>query len=319
MKYKFIAAIHFLELENEGMFISLPSGHISNNKQLLDEILCNNLSLHTLGLHSIDEIYNAPSYYVVDGDLSNYTTQDEVNFVGTSLCFVLLRQIQCVVNTLWKICDNSIYVRDGFLYTYTDEISDGCTFKASVSLINTLSTGETKSVAMSESDILISGKEMDILVNENEIESKEGQDFKSATQFQHYKKYGLSRKELAEYYVGVARGARSIPMKILMYCSAMEALVANTTTELSHRVAERVAILLGTNQEDRYNIYSNVKFGYDTRSKVAHGDSIKKDEAKIRECSIILDEYLRRLFKLEKPFELKDSEIDPYYLSKLFE
>lgn len=320
MKYKFITAIHFLELENKEMLICLPSGYISNKKNLLDQLFHNNLTLHTLGLHSIDEIYDAPSYYVIEGDLSNCVSQNEANSFGTSLCFALLRQIQSLVNDFWEICDNSIYVRDGFLYIYSNDISDGCTFKASVSMINSLSTGQIKNTIISEQDILRYGEKMDILVNDSEtnINIEDTPDYKSATQFQHYKKSGLSRKELAKYYVLSAHGAGSIPMKVLMYCSAIEALVANSTTELSHRVAERVAILLGSSQEERYIIYSNVKFGYDTRSKVAHGDSIKKDETKIRECSKCLDEYLRKMFKLNEPYNLKDSEIDSFYLKKLF-
>ena len=318
MKYKFITAIHFLELENKEMLISLPSGHISNKKYLLDKLFNNDLSLYTLGVHSIDEIYDAPSYYIIDGDLHNCVCQNEVNSFGTSLCFALLRQVQSLVNDLWNVCDNSIYVRDGFLYTYTNDISDGCTFKSSVSLINTLSTGEIKNTIISKQDILRYGNEMDILVNGNETNIDVDQDYKTATQFQHYKNNGLSRKDLAEYYVLAAHGAGSIPMKVLMYCSAMEALVANSTTELSHRVAERVATLLGNSQEERGVIYSNVKFGYDTRSKVAHGDSIKKDETKIRECSKILDEYVRKMFKLDEPYNLKASEIDSFYLKKLF-
>lgn len=317
MRYKFITAIHYLELENKDMRIDLPSGQISNSKRLLDELFQNNLSLHTLGVHSIDEIYGAPSYYVVSGDLKNCANQDEFDSFGTSFCFALLRQIEGMINKLWNLCDNSIYVRDGFLYTYTDEVSDGCTFKASVSLVNTFSTGEIKSVVISENELLRYGEEMDVLVNDVGI--IDGQDYKFATQFQHYKKYGLSRKELAEYYVAAARGAGSVPMKVLMYCSAIEALVANTTTELSHRVAERVAILLGADQEERRDIYSKVKLGYDTRSKVAHGDYLKTEETKIRECSMNLDGYLRTLLKFDEPFDLKASEIDSYYLNKLFE
>lgn len=319
MKYKFITAIHFLELEDKEMIINLPCGFISNKKHPLDELFYNDLSLNTLGLHSIDEIRDASSYFVLDGVLNNYKTPDEVNSLGTSLCFAFLRQIQSLVNKLWNICDNSIYVRDGFLYTYTNNITDGYTFKASVSLINTLSTGEIKNTIISKQDILRYGEEMDILVSGNEINIKDCQDYKSATQFQHYKKSKLSRKELAEYYVLAAHGAGSVPMKVLMYCSAMEALVANSTTELSHRVSERVAILLGSNREERRTIYSNVKFGYDTRSKVAHGDSIKKDEARILECSKLMDEYLRKMFKLNEPYNLDDSEVDAYYLDKLFE
>lgn len=318
MKYKFITALHFLQLENKEMHIALPSGYISNKKNLLDNLFQNELSYYTLGVHSIDEIYDAPSYYVLDGTLNNCSNQDEANSFGTALCFVILRQIQGLVNELWNVCDNSAYVRDGFLYTFTNDVSDGCTFKASVSLVNTLSTGGTKNIVIPEQDILRYGAKMDILVNGNETKIKECQDYRDATQFQHYKKSGLTRKELATYYVLAAHGAASIPTKILMYCSAMEALVANSTTELSHRVAERVAILLGADQEERCSIYNNVKLGYDARSKVAHGDSIKKDEVKIQECSKSLDEYLRKMFMLDSPYNLKDSEIDSYFLCKLF-
>lgn len=280
MKYKFITAIHYLELEHEDLFVSLPSGLISNKKDLLDELLHNNLSLNTLGLHSIDEIYNAPSYYVLEGDLGSYANLNEVDTIGTSFCFTILRQVQMLINKFWHVYDNSIYVRDGFLFAYTDGVTDGCTFKASLSLINTLATGEIRNVKISKQDILRYGEEMIILVNGDKIKINGVQDYKFATQFQHYKKNGLSRKELAEYYVLVARSTGSIPMKVLMYCSAIEALVSNNTTELSHRVAERVAFLLGSNQEEKCSIYSNIKFGYDTRSKVAHGDSIKKMKLK---------------------------------------
>lgn len=165
-------------------------------------------------------------------------------------------------------CDNSIYVRDGFLYTYTNDIPDGCTFKASVSLFNSFSTGVSKNVVISQEELLKYGKKMDVLVDYNEIENLNNQNFKLATQYQHYKNSRLSRKELAGYYVYVVHASGSIPMKILMYCSALEALVFTSTTELSHRVAERIAVLLGTNKGEKNEIYSNVKFGYDTRSNL---------------------------------------------------
>lgn len=127
------------------------------------------------------------------------------------------------------------------------------------------------------------GKIMEIFIKDNGF--NEIGDYKTATQIQHYKKSGLSRKALASVYIALARGQASIPMKLLLYCSAAEALVANSETELSHRVAERMASLLGNNTEERVDIYSNIKLGYDTRSKVAHGALIKKDETLIQRCS----------------------------------
>ncbi len=312
MKYLFIAAVHYLKLENEEIKIPLQAGYLSNESNTLEMILSNNLSLHTLGLHSIDEIRDAPSYYVLEGDFSKEYDQSKIDAIGTSICFAFLRQIQAYVGSLWEICDNSIYVRDGFLYSYNEIISDGCTFKASVSTINSKATGAIESVSIPTSLLMEQGK---IIIKDNGF--NEIGDYKTATQIQHYKKSGLSRKALASVYIALARGQASIPMKLLLYCSAAEALVANSETELSHRVAERMASLLGNNTEERVDIYSNIKLGYDTRSKVAHGALIKKDETLIQRCSTNIDDYLRKALRLEVPFSLNDKDFEDFFLRKL--
>ena len=318
MKYKFITAIHYLQLESENQSVELKSGYISNRSSLLSEIFYNKLSLNTLGLHSIDEIREAPSYYTVDGDFGNDVNQNDIDQLGTAFCFAMLRQIQLFVSKLWMLKDNSVYVRDGFLYSYCKSIEDGCTFKASVSLINSFADGNISNIIFTKENLVSVAKDMKIIPLEDILKNR--QDFKVATQIQHYKKSGLSRKELAEMYVSLARKESVIPLKILMYSSAMEALVASATTELSHRVGERVAILIGTTPEERCNIYKNVKTGYDIRSKVAHGDFIgKNDETVIRETSILLDSYLRQLLTLDEPYSLKSDEMNKFYLRKLME
>lgn len=317
MNFKFITAIHNLSLPSKDISVTLESGEISNKIDRLDEIFDNKLTLSTIGLHSSDEIREAPSYYVVDGDFGKDLSLEDVNSIGASFCFALLRQIQLYVSKIWMLCDNSIYVRDGFLYVYDDKIADGFTFKASVSAINTFSRGEIKNITLTENVLLTLSKNMDI-IHLNDVLSKT-QDFKQATQFQHYKKSRLTRKEFAEMYVNLARKEGLVPVKVLMYCSALEALVANSTSELSHRVAERVAILLGQSREDRCEIYKDIKNGYDTRSKVAHGDFIKKEESIILDLSFKLDNYLRRLFQLNEPFSTEGSDLDQYFLNKLMD
>lgn len=315
MKYTFICAVHFLELDTTDLSINLASGIISNNKDKLNQIFNNDLSLNTLGLHSIDEILEAPSYYIVEGDLGDNITQEDVNQYGTNLCFCLLRQIQKFTADLWTLRDNSIYVRDGFLYTYAKYPSDGYTFKASVSAVNSFSTGDIRNIIIPTNALISIGESMEVF--EYNSDSNNSQDFKKPTQIQHYKNSGLSRKDLAECYIAMARANGVVPQKLLMYSAALESLVATSTTELSHRVSERVAILLGKTTEERCAIYSDKKNGYDTRSKVAHGDMIKKDENFISNLSQKIDEYLRKLLKLEAPFNLSNGEIDKYFLSLL--
>lgn len=314
MKYLFIAAVHYLKLENEEIKIPLQAGYLSNESNTLEMILSNNLSLHTLGLHSIDEIRDAPSYYVLEGDFSKEYDQSKIDAVGTSICFAFLRQIQAYVGSLWEICDNSIYVRDGFLYSYNEIISDGCTFKASVSTINSKATGAIESVSIPTSLLMEQGKIMEIFIKDNGF--NEIGDYKTATQIQHYKKSGLSRKALASVYIALARGQASIPMKLLLYCSAAEAR-GKFRNRIKSSCRGANGLLLGNNTEERVDIYSNIKLGYDTRSKVAHGALIKKDETLIQRCSTNIDDYLRKALKLEVPFSLNDKDFEDFFLRKL--
>lgn len=315
MKYRFICAIHYLQLEKEELTIHLPFGNVSNKRSVLEDTFNNNLSLDTIGLHSIDEVKEAFSYHFVDGDYGDAITQKDVDAFGTNFCFALLRQIQYYVGKLWNLRDNCIYVRDGFLYTYSNRIADGCTFKASVSLMNTFATGEYDATIFTEKELVAQAIDLPVFLIDDVY--KGTANYKDATQFQHYKGSGLSRKELVAVYVAMARKEAIVPVKILMYCSAIEALVASSTMELSHQVAERVAVLIGQNKDERCQIYSDIKKGYDTRSKIAHGDYLKKNESIIKEDAKKLDSYLRQLLQLEEPFDLKKDDMDMYYLSKI--
>ena len=315
MNYRFICAIHYFELEKKEISISLPSGSISNERKMLVETFDNNLSIGTLGVHSIDEITEAPSYYIVEGAFENAQTKAACDAYGTQVTFAFLRQIQTFIGSFWMLRDNCAYVRDGFLYVYDKDIADGCTFKASVSLVNSFASGEQRNVCFTEKEILDMSKDMTLFDVKGVVEQKIS--YRDPTQKQHYKSAGLGKKEMGEMYVALARGEMVIPMKVMAYCMALEALVANTTTELSHRVAERVAVLIGNTKEERCEIYAIVKKSYDVRSKIAHGDFIKGNEDDIRRYAEKLDFYLRQLLNFTVPYEQEKSKIDDYYLGLL--
>ena len=142
MKYRFISVIHYLKLDKQDCTISLTSGMISNNGDLLKEVLNykSDLALDTMGVHSIDE-FQGNTFYLVDGEFDASITHEKVDTFGTMMAFGFLRQIQSLTNDLWSIRDNSIYVRDGFLFVYDKDFEDGVSYKASLSTINTKSTG----------------------------------------------------------------------------------------------------------------------------------------------------------------------------------
>ena len=315
MKYLFICAIFYFELEKERMTIPLRSGSISNERQLLNEIFGNNLSIGTLGEHSIDEIIDAPSYYVAEGCFENDFKKSNIDAYGTQVTFAFLRQIQVFIGNFWRLRDNCAYVRDGFLFVYDENIADGCTYKASVSLVNSFANGEQRDVLFTAEEIMNFANNMTLFDVKGVIEHKIC--YRNPTQKQHYKGAGLDKKDMSEMYVSLARGTMIIPMKVMAYCIALEALLANTTTELSHRVAERAAVLIGKTREERCGIYTIVKKSYDVRSKIAHGDFIKGSEDDVKKYSEKLDGYLRELLSLTEPYELENSKVDEYFLNLL--
>lgn len=316
MKYRFLSVIHYLEIDKPECRIPLKSGIITNKSSLIDGILNyrSNLAVGTLGVHSIDE-FKDTTYYLVDGEFDPIFTVDDVNRLGTQLAFVFLRQIQQVTSELWLVRDNSVYVRDGFLFVYDKMLEDGMTFKASLGTINSKASLVKEGVKFSKEEITKAASDMMVLP----IEDLKGgdKDYSVADQFQYFKGAGVDRKYYAWIYISFARANAAIPVKILMYVTAMEALVSTTTLELSHQVSERVAILLGRDTSSRVAIYGEVKKAYGYRSKAAHGEALKGSEQEMVAFLTVIDGYLRQLMSLEEPYNLDEKHINDFFLEKL--
>lgn len=315
MKYRFITIIHYLKLNKPDCRIPLASGMISNKTDVLKDVLSykNLLSLNTLGMFSIDE-FEDKTFYVVDGDLGNVTKED-VDVFGTSLAYAYLRQIQWLTNEFWTLRDNSIYLRDSFLFVYEKDIEKGFTYKADLSMINSKASAKIEPTIYSKEEIEELAKDMHLILIE-EVRSG-GVNYRDVTQFQYFKSGKIGRKMMAWVYVFHARGINALTIKVLMYITAMEALVSTSTAELSHQVAERVAILIGTNVAERQIIYHDIKKGYNIRSKAAHGEPLKGTEQEVADLLVILDDYLRRLLRLESPYNFDDNKLNEFFIKKL--
>ena len=95
-------------------------------------------------------------------------------------------------------------------------------------------------------------------------------------------------------FVHLARQTIDPALRIAFACSALEVLFSTGTSELTHRVSERVAFLLGSNGPERLSIYNKVKRLYGIRSAFLHGDSIKKaDQPSLRQRTREADVLLR--------------------------
>ena len=105
-----------------------------------------------------------------------------------------------------------------------------------------------------------------------------------------------SRLSRSLYFVNAARRSQYRSTKIAYFCSAFEAILSPSDTEMTHRLCEIVAWLLGDSCGDRIDLYDQMKRAYDIRSKVVHGGKMKKQEiGNLDESVLFCDRTLRRL------------------------
>ena len=126
-------------------------------------------------------------------------------------------------------------------------------------------------------------------------------------------------------FLQCARTSYSIPLRMAHYCSAFEALFASSTTELSHRLSERIAHFAGVPPEQRITAYGVAKHAYALRSQVVHGSSLSKSlipniHLMCSETDDLLRTILRRIIAEKEMLALlssSDEDIDAFFLDRL--
>ncbi|MCK2000840.1 HEPN domain-containing protein [[Brevibacterium] frigoritolerans] len=318
MKYRFITILHNMKLEtikNKGTEI-FPGARISNGPQVLSKTLDTELMRDTLGVLSKDEFDNMV-YLYVDGELANIPTKQQMDEIGTDYTFFLLRKAQSFIEHLWQIKDNNIYVRDGFLLTYNKQFEDGCTYKASLSEIYSYATCEEKESNFSNKEISSAILAFSPYALDGYKEKTFGGKNPNSDHF--YKNKGSQRMVRAEYFTLGARGSAIVPMKIVSYCNALECLFTTGKTEVNHKIAERVAIMLGTSKESKLHLFDLVKKAYTYRSSLVHGQYLKGTEENLLTISKELDDILRKLLVgKHEIFSKSDAEMNDFFDQLLF-
>jgi hypothetical protein len=100
-----------------------------------------------------------------------------------------------------------------------------------------------------------------------------------------------------------ARRSSYIPIKITFCVITLECLFStDDSSEVNHKVSERVAFFTGESKDERIAIFSKLKKVYDIRSKFVHGQNIKAGKKPMKtddmgEYSLFLDDLLRRIFR----------------------
>lgn len=134
-----------------------------------------------------------------------------------------------------------------------------------------------------------------------------------------FRNKGSKRLDRAHYFTLGARVSSILPMKIAPYCNALECLFTTDKSEVSCKIAERVALMLGTSDESKKEYFDLIKKAYGCRSTVVHGQHIKGEESDFIEISKKLDGILRQLLVAKHEiFSKKDLEIETFFTDLLF-
>ncbi len=80
--------------------------------------------------------------------------------------------------------------------------------------------------------------------------------------------------------------------KLVDYCIAFETLLLQEKAELEHRLALRVARLLGRSPDEHEQIYLQVRAAYGTRSDIVHGEQLKPD-VKVGTVRVPFNEFVK--------------------------
>ncbi|QNG60321.1 hypothetical protein H4O14_01980 [Bacillus sp. PAMC26568] len=318
MKYRFICVLHKLKLgsiKNRGIGV-FPGARISNGPNILAEFFNTELMRTTVGVHSLDE-FNNTVYFYIDGEFEDINSKEEMDEVGVKYTFFFLRQAQRFALELWKIKDNNIYIRDGFLLVYQNTFENGFTYKASLSEVFNYASGELGESKYSDSEISSVIHGFEAATFEDYAEESFGGKYPDANHF--FKNSGYERLDRAIYFTMYARRSAVLPMKIISYCTALECLFTSGRTEINHKIAERVALMLGTSGEEKKSLFKQIKKAYDYRSLTIHGSSLRGGNDDLVEISKGLDNILRR-FITEKHeiFSKKEEEIEVFFTNLLF-
>ncbi|MCS0824606.1 HEPN domain-containing protein [Cytobacillus firmus] len=316
-KFTFLAPIFFLKINtdlNKGILVK-HNIRISNNNDYIKGFIDGTDIFEHIGWVGVKELAGS-TYAYAQGNISDLYERYEGAKSELDICFIFLRELQAFLTCLWEVEDHSSYVRDGFMYLHNqNDPKDGGLYRASVSAIPSTAVGLHVESVFSREHILEAKSIFKKFTDYSLEHLTDGGKYPHANPLDKE----LSRVSRAMGFTSSARNESILPMKIFNYCTALECLFTTDNAEISHKNAERVAALLGSDIEIKMRIYSTVKKAYGVRSKLTHGQPVNNNIDDLRKLASELDNILREIFKKDLDFlSLKNPELENHYLQLVF-
>ncbi|MCY7574390.1 HEPN domain-containing protein [Bacillus pumilus] len=269
IKYKFIAHAYDLEIKDTmnrdiKVFENL---RISNNSNKVSEIF-HPLFREAIGSLEYDCLLSGP-YYYAEGEIKDDSLFDE-----KSECEFLdsfMKNAQLVNSFLWLVKDNSVRVEKGYMQLETGREVKFSSNGRSVMFYNLKGDRESLLFNIEELKLpeMFYNKYFGQTVNISGLNDK-------ADSFKEIPVYESSRIERALYLLQTARAQNYLPERIAIFTSLLETLISTSNTDVTHKLRERIAWLLGESYEEREDIFNDMGVIYGIRSQHVHNSTVPK-------------------------------------------
>ncbi|MCY7733969.1 HEPN domain-containing protein [Bacillus safensis] len=294
IKYKFIAYAYDLEIKdtlNKGIKV-FENIRISNNPNKVTQMFHPQFK-SAIGSLEYDYLLSG-SYYYAEGEINDDTIfEDEL---GLEFLDEFMKKTQLVNNLLWLVKDNSVHIESGYM-----QLENG---------INTKFHSNGRSMMFNN----MTGFRESLIFDKKELKIPElfykryfyqavdtlGKNFNEAlidTSVLEFQVYEASRIERAFYLLQTARSQRYLPERVSIFISLLETLFSTSNTDVTHKLRERIAWLIGESYEEREEIFNDMGVIYGIRSHHVHNSTVPKNARTTKKLILYtekLENYTRR-------------------------
>ena len=287
MKVLFITTAFNLKIDTDlGEGINLIEEiKLTNNRNFIRKLLTQELYeaigfLEYKALASSDAVF----YKIVNIEIDDDTADD--------LLCTFIANCKLILTEFWLLKDHAIDIMLGFVEF---------PYKGTGNIIVSLKEPVVRSNMVKGGAFNSEGKYLPVIFDLKEVESIKDLNHKGISKpfsFVETKNTNatkdVDRLNLAQIYIQAARQHVDLGIKISHYCTALECLFSTDSSELSHKLSERVSSFLAENTEQKYQIFKDIKFLYSVRSQIVHGSPVSaKKIPKLPQYSMMADRVLR--------------------------
>ncbi|MGH0681364.1 hypothetical protein [Bacillus mycoides] len=288
-KYKFIASLHDFEIKqvlNKGIVIK-DNIRISNSSNKVSEIIDRTFS-DAIGGLELTCIETMPYFYAVGDCEEENVFQDSK--VGLEFLGYFLLCTQYFNSLLWLIKDNSVNIENGFLRLQSSRKIKCHSNSRTGAFFNSKGKREVTEFTPEEINAIVKFSQYFF----NPLHTEEVESTKEAS----LEAFKGDRIERFFYFLQAARVESYLPNRISTFVTLLETLLSTSSTEVTHKLKERLAWILGENFEERKEIFDTMGVIYKIRSANVHGNTMPKQGnslEKLEKLSMTVEEYARKL------------------------